>query len=402
MKVLQINATYDKSSVGKIVHDIKLGLDQLKIDNYVIFGRGANCFEDDSHVFKIGSDSTAHKSHIKALFTGLYYSCSVKNTKRILAKIHEIKPDIIHIHCLNGFFIDVPYFINEIKRAGMASILTLHAEFMYTGTCGYANDCQRFIKGCHDCPYLHDIDNNFMKDNVAKSNTLFANAFSEYKKFIAVGVSPWVSDRASTSLVLSHRKHGVVLNGVDCDVFKRYDRTPWSKKFANRQIILNVTSNFSFPEKGGSTFLEIARRHIKNKKLLFVVAGTANSIDAPENVVFIGRLNSQEELAQLYSASSLTLLPNKRETFLMAVPESLCCGTPVVGYCAGGPESIALSKYSSFVKYGDIDALSNMVDRWIVKSKTVSHKRIEKEACAKYSKEEMVKNYIHEYEKLLK
>jgi glycosyltransferase involved in cell wall biosynthesis len=37
----------------------------------------------------------------------------------------------------------------------------------------------------------------------------------------------------------------------------------------------------------------------------------------------------------------------------MIVAESLCCGTPVVGFKAGGPESIAIDDYCVFVQFLD-------------------------------------------------
>ena len=45
----------------------------------------------------------------------------------------------------------------------------------------------------------------------------------------------------------------------------------------------------------------------------------------------------------------------------MVTAESLCCGTPVVGFNAGGPESIAIKEYCDFVNYGDISNLYNVI-----------------------------------------
>ena len=45
----------------------------------------------------------------------------------------------------------------------------------------------------------------------------------------------------------------------------------------------------------------------------------------------------------------------------MVTAESLCCGTPVVGLEAGGPESIALKEFCSFVRQGDIESLINAI-----------------------------------------
>ena len=39
----------------------------------------------------------------------------------------------------------------------------------------------------------------------------------------------------------------------------------------------------------------------------------------------------------------------------MVTAESLCCGTPVVGFKAGAPEQIAIKEFSEFVEYGDLN-----------------------------------------------
>ncbi len=403
MKVIQINATYDNTSVGKIMHDIKHELDHDEIENYVIFGRGENKYPDETNVFKIGTDKEANLEHLKVLVSGLYYSCSKKNTKAIFKKVVEIKPDLVHIHCLNGFFIDIPYFISLLKQANIPLLLTLHAEFMFTGTCGYTNACTNFYEGCHDCPSLSKIDSNLLFDNTRKSSILFHDAFEGYQKLLIVGVSKWVAEQSQKSWILGKFKHDVVINGIDTSIFKYSSNNNVLDKLDGKRIVLNVTSNFSFPDKGGQAFLQVAKLHEKDDKLLFVVAGTANNIqNAPKNVIFLGRIEKQTELARLYSLSDITLFPNRNETFLMGVAESMCCGTPVVGYCAGGPESIAIKEYSTFVPYGDIKALSDAVDKMLERSKTISKEDLSKKAQSIYSKEIMAKNYIKLYKQLIK
>ena len=82
----------------------------------------------------------------------------------------------------------------------------------------------------------------------------------------------------------------------------------------------------------------------------------------------------------------------------MVTAESLCCGTPVVGFKAGAPEQISIPEYSSFVDFGDLDSL-----REEVKGKISSNILIEKivlEASKKYSKKKMVVDYVGIYNEL--
>ena len=78
-----------------------------------------------------------------ALMTGLYFP-----TKRLIKKIKKINPDIIHLQCINGDFVNIYYLLNWLKKSNKKVVLTLHAEFMYTGNCGNALQCEKWKTGC--------------------------------------------------------------------------------------------------------------------------------------------------------------------------------------------------------------------------------------------------------------
>ena len=83
----------------------------------------------------------------------------------------------------------------------------------------------------------------------------------------------------------------------------------------------------------------------------------------------------------------------------MSAAESLCCGTPVVGFRAGGPEQIALPQYSEFVEYGNVDALCEATQRML--SSAFDHKAISDAARETYSNEKMAEDYLKIYESCL-
>ena len=54
--------------------------------------------------------------------------------------------------------------------------------------------------------------------------------------------------------------------------------------------------------------------------MAFVVVGSGDlHMELPENVINVGRVESQKELAAYYSAADVTLLTSKKETFSMIV-----------------------------------------------------------------------------------
>ena len=190
------------------------------------------------------------------------------------------------------------------------------------------------------------------------------------------------------------------MNGVDVSIFKPRVSN-WREKLGilyNEKMLFYVTASFNPYEdnlKGGKYIIQLAEI-LKSQGYKIVVASNHGKVEKlPSNVIYLGRAKNQIELAELYSAADLTIITSKLETFSMPVAESLCCGTPIVGFEAGGPESIALKDFSEFVEYGNIDALTNVVIKW--SGKIIDATVIASIAQKSYSKEIMTYNYRELY-----
>jgi glycosyltransferase involved in cell wall biosynthesis len=106
-------------------------------------------------------------------------------------------------------------------------------------------------------------------------------------------------------------------------------------------------------------------------------------------------------MAEYYSRADLTVIASRRETFSMVCAESLCCGTPVAGFEAGGPESIAIPEYSAFARYGDVEALLGCVKKLItVKRNEYIYGNIAEQAAKLYDTEIMADQYLKIYRQL--
>ena len=79
----------------------------------------------------------------------------------------------------------------------------------------------------------------------------------------------------------------------------------------------------------------------------------------------------------------------------------MCCGTPIVGFRAGGPESIALKDYSEFVEFGDVDQLEKAItQKWLQFKTDDKSKEISTAAIQTYDKTYMANQYISIYGEL--
>ena len=79
----------------------------------------------------------------------------------------------------------------------------------------------------------------------------------------------------------------------------------------------------------------------------------------------------------------------------MVCAESLCCGTCVVGFEAGGPELISLPQYSRFVSQGNLDALEAAVKDRL--NDLPDKKQVRSGAERAYALERMRKEYLDCY-----
>lgn len=405
MKVLQVNSVYDFGSTGKITADIHRLLPQYGIDSIVCYGRGAKA--KDGNVYRICNDFYSHVEHFRANITGIMYGGCEWSTHRLIEIIKKEKPDVVHLQCLNNYFVNIYQLVEWLKGNHIPTVLTLHAEFMYTGGCGHSIDCNQWStrKGCgHSiCPRYRSELKSLFGDRSSYMWHRMKKAFDGFDEgLIIASVSPWLMERAARAPILANKQQCVIYNGLDTNVFKYYDGAKLRAKHhcENKKVVFHATPAFSTNPnhlKGGYYVIELAKRL---PDVCFIVAGqVTGEFDVPTNLILLGKLDSQELLAGYYSMADATVLTSKRETFSMVCAESLCCGTPVVGFKAGAPEQISLGEFSSFVASGDLPELANALEQWLNQKKDKIY--ISKVAKRMYAKETMVENYVKLYEGLI-
>lgn len=400
MKILQINCVYLFGSTGKITADLHHGLLKEGMESVVCYGRRDDT--DEPGVYRVCSNAYARGQKLVTMFTGIMYGACGSSTRKLIGIIEREKPDVVHLQCINGYFVNIYRLVEWLKENKYPTVLTLHAEFMYTGNCGCAFDCEKWKTGCGNCPRLKEETGSLFLDRTHQSWQRMKDAFDGFEHLTVVAVSPWIDSRAQMSPILQGKSHTVVFNGINTDVFRLYDVSSLRKEHGleNKTVIFHATSFFSRdPQhiKGGFYLLEMARRFPEYQ---FIVAGPhEKDMPVPENVLLLGQVQDQVRLAQYYSMADLTLTVSRCESANLICAEALCCGTPVVGFKAGGPETFSLPKYSTFVEHGDLNALSGAMRECL--KKKVEKREISEAAHAAYSRERMVRDYIHIYQSLI-
>jgi len=362
MKVLQVNCVYKKGSTGKITYDLHKGLLDAGIESVICYGRGE--LVNEPGVYKTCPEWYSKLNNAWSRVTGIMYGGCFFSTKKLISVIKKEKPDIVHLQCINGYFVNIYRLIEWLKNSKIKTVLTLHAEFMHTANCGHAFECDKWKTGCGKCPRYREETKSLFLDCTAFSWQKMKNAFDGFDGLIVTAVSPWLMDRAKQSPILKDKNHVVVLNGLDTDIFHPYEVDELRKKLEieDKKVVFHATAYFSTQKghlKGGWYICELARRM---PDVYFLVAGAyEKGCIVPDNVKLLGRITDQIGLAKYYSLADVTVIASKKETFSMIIAESLCCGTPAVGFRAGGPESIAIPKWCKFTEYGNVDELECLV-----------------------------------------
>ena len=110
MKILQINCVYNSGSTGKIVFDICNELNAKEYESLVCYGRGKKV--DESNVYKVSTELEAKIHSVLWRLFGVQFGFSPIATAKTINIIKKEKPDVVHLHCLNGNFINVYRLLN--------------------------------------------------------------------------------------------------------------------------------------------------------------------------------------------------------------------------------------------------------------------------------------------------
>lgn len=388
MEIVHINCVYPNGSTGKIIANIVNNCGSYGHNSIVLYGRGAKI--DDGNAIKVSSEIEAKVHGVISRLTGQWFSYSPVSTAHIINILKERRPDVVHLHCLNANFVNVYKLVEYLKKNKIKTILTLHAEIMHTAGCEHAGECTKWMSSCHDCSVINGKLTRYFRDDAKIAYNRMRRAFENFENLTVVGVSEWLTQRAAKSSIFGNKniRFATVHNAVDTLKFNQ----PALKKQNKAPVILHITPNFNHPLKGGKYVLELAKRH---PEWNFVIVGhSGNDVPQLSNVRFIPHTNNQQELINYYQQSDITLLTSYRETFSMVCLESLACGTPVVGFKAGAPETIFRGNFAEFVEYADVNALGCAVQKFLITKPTVNPEYIEQN----FSVDHMVREYVKLYE----
>jgi glycosyltransferase involved in cell wall biosynthesis len=345
MKILQINTTLNSSSTGKIVNQIGELCIQNGHDSFIVYSGRYPKTTNISVIRRIGNIFDFYFHALVTRFFDKHGFASNRATKKLIKYIDQIKPDIIHLHNLHGYYLNVKILFEYLSSNNSRVVWTLHDCWPFTGHCSHFDfvKCLKWQNACNNCPQINMYPSSLVKDN-SKENfenkKLYFTSIDNAKMTI-VPVSNWLQTKLNKSFLKDYKSQ-VIHNGIDLNVFRPIESKIFEKypSLKNKFILLGVASVWT-QRKGFKEFIKLSNYLDHSFIIVLVGVKSKQKKQLPKNIVSIERTSNQEELASLYSAADVYLNLTFEDTYPSTNLEAIACGTPVISYQTGGsPESI--------------------------------------------------------------
>lgn len=401
-RLLQINTCITQST-GRIAQQIGEKAISDGWESYIAFPARAPKVESKSKLIVIG---TKVDQYIHALMTRIFDCCgflSRRATKQLIKQIEAIHPNVIHLHNIHGYYLNIPVLFDYLKKSGIPVVWTLHDCWAFTGHCVHYTcvSCFKWKSECYDCPRKKTYPNSFLLDRSKQNFELKKRAYENMPNITLVPVSHWLGREVSQSILGKYKIH-VIQNGIDVNVFRpRRDSVAGIKKkygLCGKYIILGVATGWS-EEVGLSTFFRL-RKQLSEDFAIVMVGCTPNILkQLPDGIIGISRTNNVDELAEIYSAADILFNASYQETFGLVTAEAISCGTPVIVYNSTACSEIVTSEtgYIAEVK-NEIQVLNYILEDKMLDS---TQRKVRSEKCRQYAIAHFDKNIKYqEYIKL--
>lgn len=251
-----------------------------------------------------------------AKFLDLHGLGSKLATEKLVEKIKEIQPDIIHLHNLHGYFLNFEVLFNYLKTIDIPVVWTMHDCWPFTGRCFHfvGVHCYKWKTGCYNCKSEVGYTVSGFCDKSKQLYQLKKRIFPQVKNMTMVPVSEWLGKFLKDSY-LSKYPVKVIHNGVDIEKFKPIDGTRLRDRHSlqGKNVLLGVAAPWN-KRKGLDDFVKL-RGMLSDNIVIILVGLKPEQIEKlPKGIIGIERTENQRELAE-YSLWQMCLL-----TLLILIP----------------------------------------------------------------------------------
>lgn len=418
MKIVQINTVVGTGSVGHITANLYETSLANDIEAFVCFGRGRA--PEGMRSVKVSNRRDMVFHVLRNFCLGESGFGSARKTEEFLRLLDQIRPDLIHLHNIHGFYLQVELLFTYIKEKKIPVVWTLHDCWPLTGHCAYFDyvECSRWKTGCCQCPQQRSAyPYALFKDNSIANYERKKRAFTGVENLTIVTPSIWLREIVRQSFLQEYPVE-VIPNGIDLSVFKpantrkqAINTEPDHEIIENggkRQIHILGVANIWEKRKGLVYFEQLAQcipdnYHItlvglRKKQIRRLQRQESGGILPAGKIRGITRTENQTQLAQLYAAADVYVNTTLEDNFPTTNLEALASGTPVITFATGGSPEAIDPMTGAAVPKGNIEALCKAV-------REITDRPKNSAACVErarlYDKKIRFQEYIALYRKVL-
>lgn len=396
MRILIINETCGTGSHGKICVELAEKFRAEGNECYIGYGRHA-CVEEKYKDFsiRVGNDRDV-KFH--ALITRIFDAHGFGSriaTKKFLKWVDKYNPELLLLHNIHGYFINVELLFKWIKRKPNLNVIwTLHDCWAFTGHCSHfmITNCEQWKTGCKKCPEKRHYPASLVLDRCRINYFRKKSLFTGVPNLKIVVPSQWMYEMVKMSYL---KEYPIVLkyNKIDVSSFVYTPGSFRSKyKIETKKMLLGVAVDW-IPEKGIYDIIRLSylldpifcivlvgitkKEYSKLEDSLNMISYAEENIheliyesplgvaiypnvesmysyltkskslkvlDEHAEVICIPRTNSKKELAEIYSAADYLINPTHEDNYPTVNLEAIACGTFVITYDTGGAKETLYRK----------------------------------------------------------
>lgn len=349
--LLQINTNVGWNSTGRISEEIgKYAIERGWLST-IAYGRKMDGKPASaSRLIRVGKDTDIILHGIGTRLFDRHGLFSKRATKDLIKRIEEIRPDIIQLHNIHGYYLNYQELFAYFARTGIPVVWTLHDCWPFTGHCAYFDiaDCRKWINGCNHCQLKRMYPASFLCDNSEINYELKKQAFTSLENLHIVTVSKWLNEVVKNSF-LDRFPSYVIYNGIDISSYSQ-------SKIKKEPIVLGVASKWD-ARKGLDTFVDLRKKLPKKYRIVLIGLSPGQIRNLPKGIEGIPRINEQNVLNTWYHRALVFVNPSLCENLPTTNMEAQACGTPVVAFDCGGMRETITDKTGILVKENHIDGL---------------------------------------------
>ncbi len=362
MKVLMINSVCGVRSTGRICTDLAQMLEAKGHEVKIAYGRMTVPEMHQKYAYRIGSDRDVNLHGLKARLWDASGFGSKATTRRFIKWVKEYDPDIIHLHNIHGYYLNVAMLFKYLRHCGKPILWSFYDCWSFTGHCAHFdyNGCEKWKEGCHNCKFSADYPKSFV-DRSASNYEKKRRLFTGIPNLQLIVPSQWMAEMVSQSYMKDYPCH-VLPNGIDVEQFTAIPGARESYVAEGQHLVVGVSSVWQ-KMKGLEHINKLTQLLPQEKYRILLVGGGEDKEPIDPSILRVHHTDSIQELCRIYAAADVFVNPTLQETQGLTTVEAFACGTPAVVFNAGGAAECVDDTCGIVVPKDDTKALLDAVIR---------------------------------------